>query len=122
MMGGRRTRRGGAAQIYTGQFVSGNYFTMFGIRAYAGRALTVEDDRPGAAWVAVMSYRLGQERYGSDPSVIGAVFHMNEKPFTMVGITPPGFFGETLRSTPPDFFLPLNTEPFVQSDSDLNKI
>ena len=39
----------------------------------------------------------------------------------MVGITPPGFFGDTLRSTPPDFFLPLNTEPYVESDADLNK-
>src|SRR5260370_16237248 len=39
----------------------------------------------------------------------------------MVGIAPPGFFGDTLRSNPPDFFLPLNTEPFVESDADLNK-
>ena len=68
-----------------------------------------------------MSYRLWQQRYGSDPSVIGSVFNLNDKPFTVVGITPPGFFGDTLRSTPPDFFLPLNTEPFVQSDADLNK-
>src|SRR6266478_6610639 len=39
-----------------------------------------------------------------------------------MGMTPPGFFGDTLRSTPPDFFLPLNTEPFVQTDADLHKI
>ncbi len=39
----------------------------------------------------------------------------------MVGITPPGFFGDTLRNTPPDFFLPLNTEPYVEGDADLNK-
>jgi predicted permease len=38
-----------------------------------------------------------------------------------VGITPPGFFGDTLRSTPPDFFLPLETEPYVETDADLNK-
>ena len=68
---------------------------------------------PGAPPVAVMSYRLWQQRYGSDPSVIGSVFNLNDKPFTVVGITPPGFFGDTLRSTPPDFFLPLNTEPLV---------
>src|SRR5207248_6373203 len=41
------------------------------------------------------------------------------KPSTVVGITPPGFFGDTLRATPPEFFLPLNTEPSV--DGDLNK-
>ena len=68
-----------------------------------------------------MSYRLWQERYGSDPSVIGSVFNLDDKPFTVVGIAPPGFFGDTLRSTPPDFFLPLNTEPYVQADADLNK-
>src|SRR5713101_453875 len=70
---------------------------------------------------AVMSYRLWRQRYGFDDSVIGSVFNLNEKPFTVVGITPPGFFGDTLRNSPPDFFLPLNTEPFVQSDDDLNK-
>ena len=69
-----------------------------------------------------MSYRLWQQRYGSDPSVVGSVFNLDDKPFTVVGITPPGFFGDTLRSTPPDFFLPLTTEPFVESDADLNKV
>ena len=95
---------------------------MFGIRAYAGRLLTVGDDQAGAPPVAVMSYRLWQQRYGSDPSVIGAAFNLDEKPFTVVGITPPGFFGDRLRSIPPDFFLPLNTEPYVEADADLNKV
>src|SRR5260370_19109399 len=93
---------------------------MFGIRAYAGRALTAQADQPTATPVAVMSHRLWQERYASDPSVIGSVFNLNDKPFTVVGITPPGFFGDALRGTPPDFFVPLNTEPFVQSDTDLH--
>ncbi len=119
--GVRRSGSAEAAQTYPGEFVSGNYFAMFGIKAFAGRALTVEDDRAGAAPVAVMSYRLWQQRYGADPSVIGSVFNLDDKPFTVVGIAPPGFFGDTLRSTAPDFFLPLNTEPFVESDADLNK-
>jgi predicted permease len=68
-----------------------------------------------------MSYRLWQQQYGSDPSVIGSVFNLDDKPFTVVGITPPGFFGDALRNTPPDFFLPLNTEPFVEVDADLKK-
>jgi predicted permease len=122
LFGVRRAGSSEAAQSYPGEFISGNYFTMFGITAYAGRALTAPDDQAGAPPVAVMSHRLWQERYGSDPSVIGTVFNVNDKPFTIVGITPPGFFGDTLRSTPPDFFLPLNTEPLVQSDADLNKI
>src|SRR5260370_38456570 len=94
---------------------------MFGITAYAGRTFTPEDDRAGAPPVAVMSYRLCRPRYAADRSATGAAVNLNDKPFTAVGIAPPGFFGDTLRSTPPDFFLPLNTEPFVQSDTDLNK-
>ncbi|HEV8037225.1 MAG TPA: ABC transporter permease [Bryobacteraceae bacterium] len=121
LFGVRRSGSSEAAQSYPGEFVSGNYFTMFGIKAYAGRALTAGDDQPSAPPVAVMSYRLWQQRYGSDPSIIGSVFNLDEKPFTVVGITPPGFFGDTLRNTPPDFFLPLNTEPYVEVDADLNK-
>jgi hypothetical protein len=68
-----------------------------------------------------MSYRLWQQRYGSDPSVIGSVFNLDERSFTVVGIAPPGFFGDQLRDNPPDFFLPLNTEPLVEADADLNK-
>src|SRR2546423_4526825 len=121
LIGVRRAGSSEAAQSYPSEFVSGNYFAMFGIAAYAGRVLRPSDDQAGAPPTAVMSYRLWQERYGSDPSVIGGVFDINEKPFTVVGITPPGFFGDTLRSSPPDFFLPLNSEPLVQVDADLNK-
>jgi len=114
-------RRAGStepAQIYPGEFVSGNYFSMFGIRAYAGRTLTPDDDQAGAPRVAVMSYRLWEQRYGSDPSIIGNVFNFNDQPFTVVGITPPGFFGDTLRNNPPDFYLPLNTEPLFNGELD----
>jgi predicted permease len=121
IFGVRRAGSSVAAQSYPGEFVSGNYFAMFGVSAFAGRALTAQDDRPNAAPVAVMSHRLWEERYGSDPSVIGSVFNINDKPITVVGITPPGFFGDSLRSSPPDFFVPLNVEPFVESDADLNK-
>jgi predicted permease len=121
LFGVRRSGRSEAAESYAGEFVSGNYFTMFGLRAHAGRALGAEDDEPDAPPAAMMSYRLWQQRYGSDPSVIGSVFNLNDKPFTVVGITPPSFFGDALRPTPPDFFLPLSTEPLVQVDADLNK-
>jgi predicted permease len=117
-------RRAGAresAQSFLGEFVSGNYFAMFGVRAYAGRLLTPTDDRPGASPVAVMTYRLWRERYGADPSVVGGVFNLDNKAVTVVGIAPPGFFGDKLRAIPPDFFVPLNTEPFLQVDNDLNE-
>jgi predicted permease len=122
LLGLRRAATSEAAQGYPGEFVSGNYFSMFGIRAYAGRVLTDADDQPNAPPVVVMSYRLWQQKYGSGPSVIGSVFDIDGKPFTVVGITPPGFFGDSLRTSPPDLFLPLNTEPYVQSDADLNKV
>ena len=119
LFGVRRAGSAEPAQSYPGEFVSGNYFSMFGIGAYAGRALTARDDQPGSPPTAVMSYRLWQQMYWSDPSVIGSVFNLNDRPFTVVGVTPPGFFGDTLRNNPPDFFLPLNTEPLL--DGDLNK-
>jgi len=121
LFGVRRAGSSEVAQTYAGEFVSGNYFTMFGIGPYAGRTFTAKDDRAGAPPVAIMSYRLWQGKYGSDPSVIGGTFNVDEKPFTVVGITPPGFFGDTLRATPPDFYLPLNMEPYVESEADLNK-
>jgi predicted permease len=116
-------RAGGAepAQSYPGEFVSGNYFNMFGLTAYAGRLLAASDDRPGAPLAAVMSYQFWQQRFGSDPSIIGSAFDIDRKTFTIVGIAPAGFFGDRLRSYPPDFFMPLNTEPAVEADADLNK-
>jgi len=122
LFGVRRAGAAEAAQGYPGEFVSGNYFAMFGVRAYAGRLLVPADDQPGAPPAAVMSYRLWQQRYGSDPSVVGALFNLDNKPFTIVGITPPGFFGDKLRSIPPDFFLPLNTEPVVGAAADPNDV
>ena len=119
LFGVRRSGRAEPAQSYPGEYVSGNYFTMFGLTAYAGRLITSNDDRPGA--VAIMSYRLWQQRYGSDPSIIGGSFDVDEKSFTVVGIAPPAFYGDQLRDSPPDFFLPLNTEPLVEADADLNK-
>src|SRR5882757_6785931 len=83
LFGVRRSGSSEAAQSYVGEFVSGNYFTMFGISAYAGRAFTAGDDRAGAPPVAIMSYQLWQQRYGSDTSVIGSVFHVDDKPFTV---------------------------------------
>lgn len=120
LFGIRRSGPAEQAESYPGEFVSGNYFAMFGLNAYAGRVLRTQDDQPSAPPVAVMSYRLWQQRYGANPSVIGSVFDINEKPFTIVGITPPGFFGDTLRNNPPDFFLPLNTEPSLESDDNLD--
>jgi predicted permease len=119
LFGVRRSGTAEAAQSYPGEFVSGNYFAMFGINAYTGRMLTAADDQPNALPVVVMSYRLWQQKYASDAGVIGSVFTLDDRPFTVVGVTPPGFFGDTLRNTPPDFFLPLSAEQSI--DGNLNE-
>ncbi|HET6168591.1 MAG TPA: ABC transporter permease [Terracidiphilus sp.] len=104
-----------------GEFVSGNYFATFGVRAFAGRVLMQSDDRPSASPAAMLSHRVWQQEYGSDPKIVGAVFMLDGHPFTIVGITPPGFYGETLRSDPPDLFLPLNQEPLMAGKNTLLK-
>jgi predicted permease len=115
----RRAGSSATAQPYGGQFVSGNYFQMFGVGSFLGRVITPADDKPGAAPVAVVSYRAWQQNFGGDPSVIGATFIINTMPYTVAGIAPPGFFGARLESDPPDFWLPLNNEPALHGQNSI---
>jgi macrolide transport system ATP-binding/permease protein len=115
-------RRGGDTALRTpleGEFVSGNYFTMFGVHAAAGRMLLASDDASGAAPVAVLSYRAWQLRYALDPNVIGATFIINGANYTIAGIAPAGFFGDTLRIDPPDLWIPLSAEPIVRGQNSI---
>jgi predicted permease len=102
-----------------GEFVTGNYFSVFGIRPFAGRLLAISDDQASAAPVAILSYRAWQAEYAGDPSVIGSTFVLNDHPFTIVGISPPGFFGETLRSDPPDLWIPLQQEALIAGEGSI---
>lgn len=106
LMGIRRAGSNQPAESQTTQYVSGNYFSMFGIGPYAGRVFAAQDDRNGAAPVAVMSYPTWQQKYGQDPSVIGATFTFNGNPLTVIGVTPPGFYGDRLERVPA-FWIPL---------------
>ncbi|HWC99427.1 MAG TPA: ABC transporter permease, partial [Candidatus Sulfopaludibacter sp.] len=112
-LGPVNVRRDGAPlpQVFTSEFVSGNYFRMWGVGAYAGRTFGPDDDKRDAAPTAVMSYRAWDQSYGRDPAVVGARFVIDGQPYTIAGITPPGFYGDTLRTDPPDFWLPLSGEP-----------
>src|SRR5271170_3690979 len=107
----RRSESDRIARPLRNEFVTGNYFHTFGLGAFAGRTIQPSDDQPSAAPVAMLSYRAWQQQYGSDPKVVGSNFILNGHPFTIIGITPPGFFGETLRSDPPDLWIPINQEP-----------
>ncbi len=118
-VGVRQSGGAAAPEPFVDQFVSGNYFSMFGIRPFAGRLLSPTDDTHGAPPVAVMSYRAWQHHYGADSSVIGSTFIIDGAPFTIAGIAPPGFFGDTVQPDPPDFWMPLADEPFAHPTSSL---
>lgn len=96
-----------------GQLVSGNYFSVLGVRAARGRVLTNEDDKPGAQPAAIISHRYWEQELNSDPSVVGKNFIINGTNFTVVGVTPRDFFGERVRR-PPDFWLPLTFQPQIE--------
>src|SRR5690242_5967864 len=101
------------------EFVTGSYFSTFGIRPFGGRLFTADDDQPSATPVAVLSYHVWQGTYGSDPNVVGSTYVIEGRPFTIIGIAPPGFFGETLRGDPPDLWLPVQQEPLLHGEASL---
>ena len=105
----RRDGEHADAHSVMGEFVSGNYFRTFGLRPQAGRLLIDGDDVPGAPVMAIMSYRAWQRDYPGDASIVGSTFWINTKPVTIAGIAPAGFYGDRLSTTPPDFFLPIES-------------
>jgi predicted permease len=117
--GVRRGQTDRAAKPLRGEMVTGNYFSTFGLGAFAGRTISPSDDRPNSSPVAMLSYRTWQQQYGSDPSIVGSTFIVNDHPVTIIGITPPGFFGETLRANPPDLWIPVNQEPIFAGSNSL---
>ena len=74
-----------------GQWVSASLFPTLGVKPLYGRVFLEEEDRPGAAQVAVLSHRLWQRRFGSDPGIVGKPITLNGQSVTVVGIMPPGF-------------------------------
>jgi macrolide transport system ATP-binding/permease protein len=105
----RREGSQAAPQSVMGTFVSGNYFRVFGLTPAAGRLFIDSDDRQGVPVTAVLSYETWKQDYSGDPSIIGSVFWINTKPVTVIGVAPQGFYGDTLSSTPPKFYLPLES-------------
>src|SRR5271155_3316982 len=99
-LGVRREGSQSPVDTRNGEYVSGNFFTTFGVQPWIGRLMTDADDQEGAPPVAVMSYHIWREKYGSDPSV--------------VGVAAPGFYGAKLAGWGmPDFWLPLTTELLI---------
>ena len=98
---------GGVADRASGDVVSGNFFSVLGIRPALGRVLVPEDDGiPGASPVAVLSYGYWQTRFGADPGIVGRKISLNAYPFTVVGVAAPGFAG-LLKGQNVDVFVPI---------------
>jgi predicted permease len=118
-LGVRREGSDLAGKPLRAEYVTGNYFSTLGVRAFGGRLLSMEDDQPSASPVIVLSHRTWQMEYGSDAAVVGSKFIVEGHAFTVIGVAPPGFFGETLRGDPPDFWIPLHQEPLIAGDGTL---
>ncbi|MGD0904087.1 MAG: ABC transporter permease, partial [Terracidiphilus sp.] len=102
-----------------GQFVSGNFFSTLGLGAYAGRVFGESDDTSSAPPVTVISYRTWQTEFASDSSIVGSTIFIQAKPFTVAGVAPPGFFGDRVTDAPPDFWVPLATEPYLSGPASI---
>ncbi len=95
----------GNNQRVWGYLVTGNYFDVLGVGAARGRLLRPDDDlRPGAHPVAVLSWSCWQKRFGADPTAVGRTVKINGMDFTILGVTPPGFFGTEIFFAPDVFF------------------
>jgi putative ABC transport system permease protein len=113
-LGVRKAGSEAQADTRNGQYVSGNFFSTFGVHPWIGRLMTDADDQEGAPPVAVMSFRIWKEKYGSDPSVVGGSYQINGHPFTLIGVAAPGFYGAKLAGWGmPDFWLPATTELLI---------
>ena len=98
---------GNLAVIAKTEYVTGNYFQALGIAPAAGRLIMAEDDRAGTAAVAVVSYALGERRFGSAAKAVGQKILVKGVPFTVIGVAPPEFFGAD-PGLVPEVYLPFH--------------
>jgi predicted permease len=105
----------GQAELVSGQVVSGGYFSTLGVNAVLGRTITWRDDAPGAPPVAMVSYDYWRRRLRASPNVLGKSIEINGAGFTIIGVTPPGFFG-LLAGFSPDVTASINLQPLLLGD------
>jgi predicted permease len=109
---------GGSLEELRTRLVSGDYFSALGVKPLIGRTFTVEDERgAGSDPYVVISYGYWKKRFGRDPSVVGKTVQIRKTFFTVIGVMPPTFFGETVGDAP-DAWLPMMMEPFVKLGRD----
>jgi predicted permease len=103
--------RNGQTRTLDGRMVSGNYFDVLGVRPFRGRLLTESDGKSASGDpVAVLSFDYWRSEFDSDDAAIGKTIVIHNLPFTIVGVTPPDFFGIQVGSIPA-IYLPFGTDP-----------
>ncbi|HSY89791.1 MAG TPA: ABC transporter permease, partial [Candidatus Binatus sp.] len=101
-------------ELVGAELVSGNYFDALGIRPALGRLMVADDDRVADANpVVVLSFSYWQRRLGSDPSIVNQSILVNGRPFTVLGVAPPGFHSVVMGDTP-DLFVPMTMKAEVR--------
>src|SRR5579863_9847032 len=105
----------GPASIARGEYVSGDYFSMLGLKTSIGRALGPADDSPAAAPAIVLNYGYWQRAFGADRSVLGRTIRLNSVEAVIVGVAQPGFNHLTPGKSQ-DFFMPLSLANRVRSE------
>jgi predicted permease len=108
-----RVGESGSLEPMNIQLVSGSYFPMLGVKPILGRAFTEADDKPeGAHPIAVVSYSWWKRRFGRNPAIVGKTITLGSTIYTIIGVTPPEFFGTTVGQSP-DLWIPLSMEKQV---------
>src|ERR1700687_3154288 len=102
--------------ITLGQLVSGDYYGALGVSAILGRTLTPADDQPSAPPVAAISYRHWENRFASDPKVVGKIMQINRVSVALIGVTPRGFAGAMQIGESADITVPLAHHARFQPD------
>ncbi len=97
---------GDRSRIALGQVVTSNHFSMLGIQPFLGRLLVPSDDEPGAPRVVVLSHRMWQREFGSDPAIVGRSITLRGLPYTIAGVAPESFTGVVPLLTP-ELWLPI---------------
>jgi len=105
----------GEAELAPGEYVSGEFFRGLAVLPAAGRMLDVDDDRAGAAPVAVLSLGYSQRRFGDAATAVGQPMLVNNVTFTVVGVAPPEFFGVDPGAAP-QVYLPMRSSTLIQPD------
>jgi predicted permease len=97
----------GATRPTWGWEVGGQYFAVAGIKPFLGRLLQpADDEHPGVSQAAVLSWAFWNSRFNADPAIVGKMIRVNKHPYTIVGVTPQGFYG-TEKFLQPELFVPL---------------